>query len=216
MFLNQLFFFGLCLNPICLIAATPHVLIITLVLGTWLYMPKWRKLKEKLLFEPETYIEIETRVQKHKENKNKNKKIFTGNIHLIVTQNRSKGEEDFHTILTRFMKPKISSIIRLDNQYKSKALLVALKSFQHLFMPGDIIAIVRGGGDINEPQFDPYKDSETCHEIRNLRDNYGIIVISGIGHASDRFLIEQCVDFAQITPTDAALQATYLINGGKW
>ncbi|TMO79966.1 hypothetical protein CWC16_10215 [Pseudoalteromonas sp. S3776] len=34
MFLNQLLFFGLCLNPICLIAAMPHVLLITVVLGT--------------------------------------------------------------------------------------------------------------------------------------------------------------------------------------
>ena len=34
MFLNQLLFFGLCLNPICLVAAMPHVLLITVVLGT--------------------------------------------------------------------------------------------------------------------------------------------------------------------------------------
>ena len=36
MFLNQLLFFGLCLNPICLVAAMPHVLAITVVIGTWL------------------------------------------------------------------------------------------------------------------------------------------------------------------------------------
>lgn len=35
MFLNQLLFFGLCLNPICLIAAMPHVLAITVVVGTF-------------------------------------------------------------------------------------------------------------------------------------------------------------------------------------
>ena len=34
MFLNQLLFFGLCLNPICLIAAMPHVLFITVIIGT--------------------------------------------------------------------------------------------------------------------------------------------------------------------------------------
>lgn len=34
MFVNQLLFFGLCLNPICLIAAMPHVLLITVFLGT--------------------------------------------------------------------------------------------------------------------------------------------------------------------------------------
>ncbi len=33
MFLNQLLFFGLCLNPICLVAAMPHVLLITVAIG---------------------------------------------------------------------------------------------------------------------------------------------------------------------------------------
>ncbi len=36
MFLNQLLFFGLCLNPICLVAAMPHVLLITAFIGSWL------------------------------------------------------------------------------------------------------------------------------------------------------------------------------------
>lgn len=36
MFLNQLLFFGLCLNPVCLVAAMPHVLFITVVVGTWI------------------------------------------------------------------------------------------------------------------------------------------------------------------------------------
>jgi|LWDU01.1.fsa_nt_gi hypothetical protein len=36
MVLNQLLFFGFCLNPICLVAAMPHVLFITVVVGTWL------------------------------------------------------------------------------------------------------------------------------------------------------------------------------------
>ena len=36
MLLNQLLFFGLCLNPVCLIAAMPHVLFITVIIGTWL------------------------------------------------------------------------------------------------------------------------------------------------------------------------------------
>jgi len=35
MILNQLIFFGFCLNPICLVAAMPHVLLITVVLGSW-------------------------------------------------------------------------------------------------------------------------------------------------------------------------------------
>ena len=34
--LNQLVFFGFCLNPICIVAAMPHCLAITAVIGTWL------------------------------------------------------------------------------------------------------------------------------------------------------------------------------------
>ena len=36
MLLNQLLFFGFCLNPICLVAAMPHVLFITAVVGSWI------------------------------------------------------------------------------------------------------------------------------------------------------------------------------------
>jgi hypothetical protein len=36
MLLNQLLFFGFCLNPICLIAAMPHVLFITVGVGSWI------------------------------------------------------------------------------------------------------------------------------------------------------------------------------------
>ena len=34
MILNQLLFFGFCLNPICIIAAMPHVLLITVFIGS--------------------------------------------------------------------------------------------------------------------------------------------------------------------------------------
>ena len=39
--LNQLLFFGFCLNPVCLVAAMPHCLAITVVIGTLL--DRWNK-----------------------------------------------------------------------------------------------------------------------------------------------------------------------------
>jgi hypothetical protein len=45
-FLNQLIFFGLCLNPICLVAAMPHCLAITVFIGTLLR--KWNKSGDEL------------------------------------------------------------------------------------------------------------------------------------------------------------------------
>ena len=36
MLLNQLLFFGFCMNPVCLVAAMPHVLLITVAIGSWI------------------------------------------------------------------------------------------------------------------------------------------------------------------------------------
>jgi len=36
MTLNQLVFFGFCLNPVCIIAAMPHVILITVIIGTFI------------------------------------------------------------------------------------------------------------------------------------------------------------------------------------
>ena len=47
MFVNQLLFFGLCLNPICLIAAMPHVLAITVFLETIINKLASKKVIEK-------------------------------------------------------------------------------------------------------------------------------------------------------------------------
>lgn len=43
MVLNQFLFFGLCLNPVCLVAAMPHVLVITLLIGMY-----WGKTSNKV------------------------------------------------------------------------------------------------------------------------------------------------------------------------
>lgn len=214
MFLNQFLFFGLCLNPICLIAAMPHVFFITIIIGTWLYKPNHKKLKESLLYTRETYETVKENILKN--SKEDNKKLFTGNVFLFVTQNKSKGEDDFKAILSRHIKPTISATIRLDNRLKGKALLTAINNSKNLFVAGDIIAIVRGGGDTSDPQFEVYRDRETCIEIEELADNSGVITVSGIGHASDTFPIEKSVNFSQITPTDAASRVVDLINGGKW
>jgi|GEM_PF-5530760 len=214
MFLNQLLFFGLCLNPICLVAAMPHVLFITILIGTWWYRPNWRDLRKKLISVRETYSEVKENIKRHQ--KNDVEKIFSGNIFLFVTHHKSQGEEDFKAILSRHLKPNISLVIRMNNHHKSKALLTAIKGAKHSFQAGDIVAIVRGGGNTDTEQFDSYRDEETCDEVRSLYDNLGVITISGIGHSTDSFPIEKAVNLAQITPTDAANQAVSIIAGGKW
>jgi hypothetical protein len=144
MFLNQLLFFGFCLNPICLVAAMPHVLFITVVIGAWVHKPTYRKTRKALKFVRESYDEVKTHVEQNRENHGKQRttnKIFTGDIYLFVTQYQSKGEEDFQAILRRHEKPKIVSKIRMDNRDKSKALLKAIRRSKHNFKSGDIVAI---------------------------------------------------------------------------
>ena len=218
MFLNQLLFFGLCLNPICLVAAMPHVLFITVVIGMWVHKPTYRKIKKSLKYVRESYDEVRTHIEKNRESNSNQASgdLFTGNIYLFVTQYQSRGEEDFEAVLGRYKKTKIISKVRMDNSNKSKALLKAIKSSKHNFKAGDIVAIVRGGGDTNDTQFDSYKDNETCEEVRYLAEHAGVITVSGIGHAADNFPIERAVNFAQITPTDAANQVAFLIDGNKW
>jgi len=219
MFLNQLLFFGFCLNPICLVAAMPHVLFITVAIGAWIHKPTYKKTRKTLKFVRESYDEVKSHVEQNRENLDKQETIndlFTGDIHLFVTQFQSKGEEDFQAVLRRYEKPKIVSTTRMDNKDKSKALMKAIYKSRHHFKAGDIVAIVRGGGDTNDQQFDSYKDNETCEEVRFLSDRTGVISVCGIGHATDYFPIEKAVNFAQITPSDAAYQVAFLINGGKW
>ncbi len=49
MVLNQFLFFGFCLNPVCLIAAMPHVLLITAFVGSWINsIEGWGEDKENI------------------------------------------------------------------------------------------------------------------------------------------------------------------------
>lgn len=196
----------------------PHVLFITVVIGMWVHKPTYRKIKKTLKFVRESYDEVKTHIEQNRESNSEqaSSNLFTGNIYLFVTQYQSRGEEDFQAVLGRYKKPKIVSKIRMDNRDKSKALLKAIKRSKHNFKAGDIVAIVRGGGDTNDTQFDSYKDSETCDEVRSLADRAGVITVSGIGHSADIFPIEKAVNFAQITPTDAAMQVAFLVDEKKW
>jgi hypothetical protein len=126
------------------------------------------------------------------------------------------GEQDFETVLMRYKKPKIVSKIRMDNRDVSKALLKAIRKSKHDFKAGDIVAFVRGGGDIHAPQFEPYRDEDTCDEVRLLSDDAGVITVSGLGHFGNHFPIQNAVNFAQGTPTDAAIQAAFLIDERRW
>ena len=62
---------------------------------------------------------------------------------------------------------------------------------------GNVIAIVRGGGDTNDLMiFDEDKVLQKIADLKSYR-------IAGIGHSADNNLVNAVVDYSATTPTDA-------------
>lgn len=92
----------------------------------------------------------------------------------------------------------------MNNKYREEALYQAFTEIQSELKSGDIIAIVRGGGDTNDYQFAPYQNKKSCEIIHKLISKKSVILITGIGHTSDKFAIDKYVTYSKITPTAAA------------
>lgn len=137
---------------------------------------------------------------------------FSGRIFLITTWTPGKGEEDFYHIVSR-KNHKIRDVIRI-NWYRNKdhALEIAIRENSDKLQTGDIVAIVRGGGDTSDTQFRPFKYPGGVEAIRQLREQRGVTVITGLGHSSDYFPVEAAATFRQATPTDAAYKVCKLLQ----
>jgi len=139
--------------------------------------------------------------------------VLSGRIFLITTWRTGKGEEDFRHILQR-KHHKVTKIIRLNwIRHSKRALVHALSSHASEFSSGDIVAIVRGGGDTKHEQFSPFNEPDAADAIRYLRENNKVIVVTGVGHSSDHFAIENEATFRQVTPTDAGYLICELLGG---
>lgn len=129
---------------------------------------------------------------------------LSGRIFMVTTWGTGKGEEDFRHILAK-EHHKITETIRINwLKYSEGALVQAIKEHNSAFSAGDVIAIVRGGGDTKERQFAPFNDVDSVEAVRSLRKHAKAIVVTGIGHSSDHFAIEEEATFSRATPTDAA------------
>lgn len=73
-----------------------------------------------------------------------------------------------------------------------------------------VVAIVRGGGETASDQFLPYNEPMAAARIRKLRAK-GVIVVTGIGHAKDRFRVDAAADHPETTPTQAAHRAAAVL-----
>lgn len=142
-----------------------------------------------------------------------NNVALSGRIFVITTWRIGKGEEDFKHILQR-QHHKITKIIRINWQkYSERALLQAIHENNDRFAPGDIIAIVRGGGNTKERHFAPFNDPGAATAVRALGKQTKAVVVTGVGHSTDHFAIEKEATFKQATPTDAAYLICELLHG---
>jgi len=138
-----------------------------------------------------------------------------GTIYLITTSSQSKGEQDFKRVLED-NNIRIERTLRMDLSNGKQALANAIRRLGHALEKGDIVAIVRGGGDIRDKQFQTFRDPNACRLIDNYQDENGVKFVSGVGHASDTFEIDKHVEISAITPTDAARHVISLVKNSEY
>lgn len=133
-----------------------------------------------------------------------------GKIYLLSSSNLSKGYEDAKHVLD-------ASGILFSSIFVNGKDAGALKEklMSHGFRKGDIVGVVRGGGDLlNHESAKAFRSSE-LYDIVNAMKILGVIVITGIGHATDKLKIDEAASICAITPTAAAMEIADLVVSYK-
>jgi len=134
-------------------------------------------------------------------------------IFAFVTYHESHGEEDFKKILEQEGRG-VYMTVRLNRKRDGDdALYCALKEHRDEYDVGDILAIIRGGGDTSDRQFSVYNSENASEYLRELEDEKCVITVTGIGHARDSFEVDQHALFPMITPTQAAYKIVSIVTG---
>ncbi len=129
---------------------------------------------------------------------------FSGRIFLVTTWSKGKGEHDFISILSE-RGISIAQTFRVNStRFGDQALIQALRSAEPQLRRGDAVAIVRGGGDLTNPSFRPFSNSQSKSEIERLRRERAVFFVIGLAHSDDHFVVEQAADIFGHTPSDAA------------
>lgn len=89
-------------------------------------------------------------------------------------------------------------------------LLDVLDELATTIKPHSIVAVISGGGEVTEQYYDNFRHPNIREKVRALQAK-GAVVISGIGHATDDFFIDQFVDGKAITPTHAGYLTKQLL-----
>jgi exonuclease VII large subunit len=132
-------------------------------------------------------------------------------IYLVTTESKSLGAHDFIRVL-KINEIQIHKTVRMKKFLREDALVKAIDEIFNELRAGDVVAIIRGGGDITNPQFDPYRSASSCACIRKLRNEKNVIVVVGIAHSGNTFPIDEDADISADTPTYAAFIIAYSIH----
>lgn len=123
---------------------------------------------------------------------------------VFTSSKGSKGYQDFLFELGSNIPHNVLSLgVRED------AIVRHLDSMR--FDAGAIICIVRGGGDFKDETFKPFHHLDSAFRLKDLRSR-GVVVVTGVGHATDRVVLDLVADFAETTPTKAGQRVRVLLK----
>ncbi|CAH7267070.1 hypothetical protein VCHA53O466_320059 [Vibrio chagasii] len=129
-------------------------------------------------------------------------KSHRNSIYLLSTKSNSHAVADFeHCINEENTTLSLVNLKLGSNSTKDEGIRTALQSIE--FKSGDILAIVRGGGDTNNKTFACFHSKDSLGYIKELKCA-GVTIVTGVGHAKDSFPIEDIANIKGITPTEAA------------
>ncbi|ANO34231.1 hypothetical protein A6E01_13545 [Vibrio breoganii] len=132
---------------------------------------------------------------------------------FVLSTHSSSGRDDFLHTLNNHLGTDIDlSVTNLSLGYLTKRKSGIRQALERImFEPGDILAIVRGGGDIGNETFNAFKSDDSNSYLQKLINN-GVTIVSGVGHSCDHFPIDEIVSYCEITPTAAANRVLEIVS----
>jgi len=132
-------------------------------------------------------------------------------IRVFTSGLGSDGLADFNHTLPRLLAPAdLPTIEPVSIGVRDDAIIRAIR--KETWRAGDILCLVRGGGDMLNETFRPYHSFDAALALQALVKT-GVVVVNGIGHANDRFVVDHGASFVEITPTQAAHRVAQILTG---
>ncbi|MBY5948385.1 exodeoxyribonuclease VII large subunit [Photobacterium rosenbergii] len=124
-------------------------------------------------------------------------------VFVLSTSESSDGFKDFKSITKKIVN-KDAIFIDLFLGYNTKSEQGIKYALQALhFKKDDILCIIRGGGDQKNRTFTAFHSKSSIEILSKIKDK-GVIIYTGVGHASNEYPICGIATHACITPTEVA------------